>query len=153
MKIFKRREGNDAKMDSLITSKADFVLVPIALVPRPHLKYFCDPYVGKLFIDSDLKFYDEVKDNQVEEARLVFDPGNLWSHSHKKRYLKSKFLFEEYYEDLRTNPFEEGENNVIMGSLSMWKEFYKDMLSDNLLGAVRSWFDMPPSKYSNPSIY
>jgi len=27
--------------------------------------------------------------------------------------------------DLRTNPFEERENDVIKSSLSMWKEFYK----------------------------
>lgn len=122
-----QENGNDDNMDGFNTSKADIVPVPITLVPRPHLKYFCDPNVGKLFIDSDLKFYDEVKNNQIEEARLVFDPGNLWSHSYKKRYLKSKFLFEEYYEDLRTNPGEEGENDVIMSSLSMWKEFYKDI--------------------------
>lgn len=124
-----QEEDNDAKMNGLITWKADSVRTSMALVPSPHLKHFFDPKVGKLFLDFDLKFHDVVKDNQDEEARIVFDPGNwIWSHSSKKRYPKSKFLLKECYEDLRTNHFEEGEYDAIMNSLSMWKEAYKEFI-------------------------
>ena len=50
-----QEEGNDENMGGLIRRKADSIRVHMAaLVPSPHLKHFCDPNVGKLFIDSDL---------------------------------------------------------------------------------------------------
>lgn len=37
------------------------------------------------------------------------------------------FSFEVYYEDLGTNPIEEGGNAAIMSFLSMWKETFKEI--------------------------
>jgi len=38
--------------------------------------------------------------------------------------------------DLRTNPFEERENDVIMSSLSMWKEAYKKYIKKIIHGII-----------------
>ncbi|AES75775.1 hypothetical protein MTR_6g059460 [Medicago truncatula] len=67
----------------------------------------------------------EVFSQQVENSHV------LWKNDYVSKSQEEKFLHSsiQFYAglDLRSNPLEEGENDEIKRSLSMWKETYKKM--------------------------
>ena len=72
--------------------------------------------------------------NQVKEEVFPHQVENNykpWKYANFQESKEEKFVHNSlpFYTglDLRTNPLEEGENDEIMSSLSMWKETYKKM--------------------------
>jgi hypothetical protein len=70
--------------------------------------------------------------NQVNEEELPQSVGNnneFWKHAYVEESKGEQFSHNSlpFYTclDLRTNPLEEGKNDEIKSSLSMWKETYK----------------------------
>jgi hypothetical protein len=72
---------------------------------------------------------EEVFSQQVENNHV------LWKYNYVPKSQGEKILHNslQFYAglDLRSNPFEEGENDEIKSSLSMWKETYKKMHKKN----------------------
>jgi hypothetical protein len=74
--------------------------------------------------------------NQANEevfSQLVENNHVLWKFDNVPKSQEEKFLHNslQFYAglDLRSNPVEEGGNDDIISSLSMWKEFYKKILA------------------------
>jgi hypothetical protein len=69
------------------------------------------------------KVNEEVFPYQVEKHH---EPRKyeIVQKSQREKFLHNPLSFHAGF-DLRANPFEEGENDVIKSSLSMWKETYK----------------------------
>ena len=104
----------------------------ITLVPSS--KLFC---VVKCWNSSDIFQYTNISSishegNQVNEEELPQSVGNnygIWKYAYVQESKGEQFSHNSLPFtaglDLRTNSLEEGENDEIKSSLSMWKETYK----------------------------